>query len=834
MLAGRYRIVSLLGRGGMGEVYRADDLRLGQPVALKFLPRELERDRQRLDRFLNEARVALRVTHSNVCRVHDIGDVNGRHYISMEYIDGEDLASLLRRIGRLPEDKAVQLARQLCAGLTAAHEEGILHRDLKPANVMIDGRGRAKITDFGLASLAEAVEGIDVNAGTPGYMAPEQADGREVTQRSDIYALGLVLYELFTGKRAYEAGTREEMLQLQRDSMPSSPSGHVEGLDASIERTILRCLEPDPRQRPRSALSVAVSLPGGDPLAAALAAGETPSPEMVAAAGESEGLRPAVAWAALAAVLTLLAIATAIPASSSLLSYARLLPKPPEVLVDRSQEILGRVGHDAPAHDRARGFGVGWDYLGYIADQDPSTDRWGRLKTDREWAYRFWYRQSPRLMAPRNNRSVVGPGDPPLKDPGAADVELDAAGRLLGLTIVPPRVALSEGQSPDPDWSVLFEEAQLEDDRFQPVTPMFTPRVAYDARAAWTGTVAEAPDIELRVEAAAYGGRVVEFGVSGPWRESEAQEPEPPSFWRSISGNPKLISYIVLLVLAAFLARRNLRQGRGDPRGAFRLALFLLLTQLVAWALISHHTPNLLVEWDNVVRATGHMLFFAGMVWLFYVGLEPFVRRRWPTVLVSWTRVLAGRLRDPLVGRDILGGAILGLGAALIEELARSIPVWFGSPPDIPRVGETLTLGSPLHAFAEVFDFPAGAIAQSVWGLLLLLILRTVLRKPWLGNAALVALGTYTDYPWWAEQHAVVLPLIVLVITLGLLTILRFGLVGTIVFSLFINLPAWLVVTVDWTEWYGLGSLMAVLTCVALAVYGFHISLRRVWGFPGW
>jgi len=216
VLARRYRIVGLIGRGGMGEVYRADDLKLGQPVALKFLPQALERNQVRLERFLNEVKTALKVSHPNVCRVHDIGEVEGHHYLSMEYVDGEDLASLLRRIGRLPKDKAVQLARQLCAGLMAAHEQGILHRDLKPANIMIDGRGRAKITDFGLAGLAEGIGGADVRAGTPAYMAPEQLAGKEVSVKSDIYALGLVLYELFTGQRAFEARTPEEIAKARK------------------------------------------------------------------------------------------------------------------------------------------------------------------------------------------------------------------------------------------------------------------------------------------------------------------------------------------------------------------------------------------------------------------------------------------------------------------------------------------------------------------------------------------------------------------------------------------------------------------------------------------
>ena len=200
MVTDRYRIVGLLGRGGMGEVYRADDLKLGQPVALKFLPPGLEQNPARLDRFLNEVRTALKVTHPNVCRVYDIGEVDGHHFLSMEYVDGEDLSSLLLRIGRLPNERAVQVSRQICAGLAAAHDQGILHRDLKPANVMIDGRGQVRLTDFGLAGLADAIGQDDVTSGTPGYMAPEQIAGQEVTVRSDIYALGLVLYEIFTGR----------------------------------------------------------------------------------------------------------------------------------------------------------------------------------------------------------------------------------------------------------------------------------------------------------------------------------------------------------------------------------------------------------------------------------------------------------------------------------------------------------------------------------------------------------------------------------------------------------------------------------------------------------
>ncbi len=308
----------------MGEVYRADDLKLGQPVALKFLPRGFDADPGRLQRFLNEVRTARQVSHTNVCRIYDAGEADGQHFLSMEYVDGEDLASLLRRIGHLPKDKAIQIARQLCAGLAAAHEIGVLHRDLKPANIMIDGRGRARITDFGLAAFAGDIAGDEVLSGTPAYMAPEQLAGREVTVRSDLYSLGLVLYELFTGRTAFMAASVDERRRLQSETTPSTPSSLVEGFDPAVERVILRCLDADAARRPSSALSVAAALPGGDPLAAALAAGETPSPERVAEAGGEGASPPWLSWGAIALFLVCVAAIFALAPHTTLLGMVPL------------------------------------------------------------------------------------------------------------------------------------------------------------------------------------------------------------------------------------------------------------------------------------------------------------------------------------------------------------------------------------------------------------------------------------------------------------------------------------------------------------------------------
>src|SRR5437867_10167321 len=380
LLADRYRMVGLLGKGGMGEVHRADDLKLEQPVALKFLPPGLEADRERLERFYDEVRIARQVTHPAVCRVYDIGEVEGQHFLSMEYVDGENLASLQRRIGRLPADKALDIAHQLCAGVAAAHDKAVLHRDLKPENVMLDGQGKVRITDFGLAGLEDSFRGDDVRSGTPAYMSPEQLTGREVTARSDVYSLGLVLYELFTGKQAFEGKAFAELLRKHRDETPVEPSLLVPDLSPAVDRTILRCVEKEPSRRPPSARAVSVLLTGGDPLAAAIAAGETPSPELVAAAGEAEGLKPAVAAACLASILIALALSPVVYRLGSLL-YRVPATKPPAVLEDHARDFIRRMGHPAPEADADTGFGTDMDYLRHVSEKDASTGRWEGLAT---------------------------------------------------------------------------------------------------------------------------------------------------------------------------------------------------------------------------------------------------------------------------------------------------------------------------------------------------------------------------------------------------------------------------------------------------------------------
>ena len=252
VFAGRYRMIARIGRGGMGDVWRADDLVLNTPVALKLLYSREAADRARI---LNEVRVARQITHPAICRVFDVGEApGGAVFYSMELVTGEDLAAFVRRVGRLPSEKVVEIARQLCEGLAAAHARGVLHRDLKPANVLIDNEGHVRITDFGIAVSRADASGHTI-AGTPGYMAPEQlTPGTALSERTDVYALGLVLYEALVGHRPQPGKDRRTAV--------APPSSTVPDVDRQLERLVLQALSLDPDDRPASAREMAARLPG--------------------------------------------------------------------------------------------------------------------------------------------------------------------------------------------------------------------------------------------------------------------------------------------------------------------------------------------------------------------------------------------------------------------------------------------------------------------------------------------------------------------------------------------------------------------------------------------
>ncbi len=692
VLIERYRIVALLGRGGMGEVYRAEDLKLGNVVALKFLPASLQNDTAALAGFHAEVRNARQVSHPNVCRVYDIGEVNGQHFLTMEYIDGEDLSSLLRRIGRLPPDKALETAHQICAGLAAAHDCGLLHRDLKPANIMLDGRGRVRITDFGLALSNDDATGRSETAGTPAYMAPEQIGKGEASVRSDIYSLGLVFYELFTGRLPYQANTPVEWRRAHLESSPRAPSSVVKDIDPAVESVILRCLQKDPAKRPSSVRQVAAAFPGGDPLAAALAAGETPSPEMVAASGETEGLRPLVAWLVLTAVIV--STAAVILLSAQVKLYRRVpLEMPPEALAQRARDILQSAGYSAPPVDTAMGFYESASFLRYIRDHDKSKTRWDNLETG---PFVFWYRGSQRPLAARyffSDAPMLGSvwmDDPPLDMSGMTLLRLNPLGRLMLFIEIPPQVEKPADAAPSQDraldWAPLFSAAGLDLSKWSPTQPTWTPPVYSDARAAWTGSLSERPDAPMRIEAASYRGKPVYFELIGPWTRPERMQPYQPTSGERAFLVIAILLFFAVLVGSAMLARRNLILGRGDRRGAFHVAAFVFAAWALAWFFGAHHVPDF-TEFLLFMEVLLTGLAWSCVVWVLYIALEPYVRRRWPATLVSWSRLLAGGFRDPMVGRDVLVGCLSAAATTAIARLLWFVPSWLGHLPPQPQSG---------------------------------------------------------------------------------------------------------------------------------------------------
>jgi hypothetical protein len=821
MLAERYRIVGLLGKGGMGEVYRADDLKLGQPVALKFLPDHLLSDGAALARFHREVRVARQVSHKNVCRVYDIGEVDGRHFLSMEFIKGEELSSLLRRIGRLPQDKAIQLARQICAGLAAAHDAGVLHRDLKPANVMIDEHGNARILDFGLAGLAEEFGDDEIRAGTPAYMAPEQIEGQEQTVKSDIYSLGLVLYELFTAKRAFEASTLNELIKLRRsDTTPTTPTSIVKDLDPLVEKVIDRCIQKDPSLRPSSALQVAAALPGGDPIAAALAAGETPSPEMVAAAPTEGALKPVIAVGLFAAFVCLLAL------SCWLTKYTavyRMTPmdQSPEVLRAHARDVINKLGYNQEPVDSAEGVVLRGDYVSYISEHDQSPTRWTRLRAEGPGAYRFWYRQSPRYFDTYDEISVDRPA---LDVSGMISVYLDMGGRLHWFVGVPPqREPPVTGAPATPDWSAPFREAGLDPANFHSVASTSVPLHAYDARAAWDGADPAHPELKTHVEAAAYRGKLVYFETVYPWDQPTRQEEPTQAVSDRVLSVILITVYLIAMVGGVLMARHNLRLGRGDRRGAIRLALAYFAIRMVVWLFVEHHNGLLEREFNLLILSLARAVYTAGFVGTLYLALEPFVRRRWPRWIISWSRLLAGGFRDPLVGRDFLIGAVFGAVAILTFNLAFIGPRWIGRPPQLALSPGADGFGS--HPFIERFGAQITAAVFIAFILLFLLLLFVlVLRRERLAQLAVWILTTLVA-SLLAQISPIMIPFSAIGALLLVLVLYRFGLLAMISALFLFHLWVFFPITTEFTAWYATDFTIGLAICVALSAYGFYTSL---------
>lgn len=805
VLTGRFRIVGLLGRGGMGEVYQAEDLTLHQAVALKFLPEAVEGDPECLARMLDEVRAARQVTHPNVCRVHDIMTVDGRHFLSMELIDGEDLASLLRRVGRLTREKGLQIARQVTAALVAVHARGILHRDLKPANVMIDGRGEVRLTDFGLAVMAGGTEPGEL-AGTPTYMSPELFAGGKATVQSDLYALGLLLYEIFTRRRAFEEGTLAELAKRHQDLDPTPPHQIIPDLGPEVERTILGCLAKDPARRPTSALAVLGSLPGGDPLAALVAAGETPSPQVVADAGGEGALRPAMAWTWFALLALLMPLTVWMMDRTSILRYVNF-EKPPAVLVERARQVLTRLGHDAPIVDSAYRF----QYVPSVLQEtlgDPSPQRLGTLAEARPPLVEFQYRVASEPLISQDPDRIVTLADPAPIRAGMATVRLDTQGRLLHYRAVPPRGV--EERPRAMDWGAVLAEASLDASQLQPTKPVLYPGVYATSTAAWT----QGP---LRFEAAERNGRLAWFTTLGT-RDLPTVAPKPI---RTSLSEAILIAFfdVFILVVPLVLAYRNWRRGRIDLPGANRLGAFSLACYFLYFSILAHHGGELAWELYGFNMLLSVLILGTLEIWLCYLAVEPLVRRRWPDSLISWTRILAGRYRDPRVGRDLLIGLALGWGSVLLRALGHLLGGQPFSTAFLPADGVLSALGLTLV-------HPADAINYALFTAVVFFFLRLLTRRLWAAVPLMVITCSLVSVAVMGQGNSLLADYMVcgLWILMAVALMVRLGIFALLAFFLPIALSNFPMNT-HLGSWYATATLFVIAVHGALGVFGLVTSV---------
>ncbi len=452
------------------------------------------------------------------------------------------------------------------------------------------------------------------------------------------------------------------------------------------------------------------------------------------------------------------------------------------------------------------------------------------MEDGRPAAIYFWYRQSPGQLIPERFRGEdfggiqVTESDPPQATSGMIGVELDPLGRLIRFEAVPSSGA-RPASSNAVDWSVLLAEAGLDAAALSPSEPQWLPPSYADARAALVESKPERPDRPLRVEAAAVGGRPVFFELAGPW--SRPPRTTRPAELTGVGRDFDLLFLGILVVGAALIARRNLRLGRSDRRGAMRLAVLTFAGSMLSWVFLASHVAGD-SELTLLLLGASVFLFLAGVSWLLYVALEPLIRRRWPDSLIAWTRLLSGRFSDPLVGRVLLAGALLGVFAAISRELRELALRDFAATPPIPPFPWDTTLRGP-RAVASHLSNPAVAMFFALAIAMLYFLLRAVLRKEWLAASAFVL---FFAVPSFLDGGPISGAFALVVAAAEILVFLRFGLLALVFSNLFghsLQFP----LTADPSAWYAGTSLFLLLVLAGVAVYGFRIALGGRPAFSG-
>jgi serine/threonine-protein kinase len=694
---------------------------------------------------------------------------------------------------------------------------------------MIDGRGRARIMDFGIAAIGE-VRGASAIAGTPVYMAPEQLAGREATTKSDLYSLGLVLHEVFTGKRVHDVETMADLRELhQTASRPTSLSRWVSDLDPAIERAVMRCLESDPADRPPSAIAVAASLPGGDPLAAALAAGETPSPELVAAAGSRGGLRPPVALA-LVGVVIAMGVAMAWIARRTDMIAAVNPPMPRVVLEQKAREILAEFEGEQEHEAEASGWMLTSSVATWLLGRDATPERWTGLEEMWGGPVQFWFRASDTDLLGGSSMYDTEIDDPPRIGTGHRMVRLDAHGRLLWLEISTAEanrpVAPVAGTVDEAKIDRVFTLAGLDRGAFRATETRALTRIEHDVALAWVGPYPGMEGEEVRANLALRDGTVCWFRVEYPFDVAEtgadaAAAAEMPEWaeW--------MVTGITWMLVAGggVIAWKNIRARRSDVRAGVRAALAILIVAGVGAVMMRDRVPEVGRVFFGENPIVTNAVLNAGYFLLFYIALEPTARRVWPSLLVSWIRLTSGRWRDPMVGRDVLIGIAAGALMMVAARVGNFAPAWFGAGPGQPIWTSPAALMGTHHVAAyTLFGMAVGTIQAAVLTLMLV-VLRVVVRSKlaavivlsviWVGLAAASMLTTH-----WSSAV-----IIGAVQAIQIAVLLRFGFLAMASATAVTFIGAIVPAGFESASWWAGAVAVPALALAGLVAYGYFTAV---------
>jgi hypothetical protein len=448
------------------------------------------------------------------------------------------------------------------------------------------------------------------------------------------------------------------------------------------------------------------------------------------------------------------------------------LPKPPDALVDRAQEVVQKLGYADRVVSTAAGLGTSLDWARYIDATSAAPDRWKMLERTRPETHFLWYRTSPRTLVPVGDENRVTGLNPPLSISGMTLVVVDTMGRLSEFHAVPP--PFGPPAAAKMDWGRLFDAAGLDMATFQPVEPQWVPPVFADQRMAWEGHLPEEPEQVVRVEAAAAFGRPIFFGITGPWtRSARAPDLRRATIFERLTDAIAAMVMPGLMLVGALLARRNVTLGRGDRRGAFRAASAVFLLLLAAWLFGDDHVGSFPEEQRRFFATVGRALYNAAVLWLTYLGLEPYVRRFSADSLIGWTRLIGGRWRDPRVGRDVMIGVAMGLGMTVIYSLHNVLPPLVGRPEPMPVVtGDPSVLLALRYACSEVLNQVQNGMTSGMLGIGGFVAFRILLKRRWLAAAAAV-----TCYVWVVLQGMFVPGYPTLAFVLGLAITIGFVLI---------------------------------------------------------